>query len=115
MDVRKNLDEVLDECCISRTAAIKEMGISRNAFYKLSEDSPEIAKFIKSHENDWRYSSQKLINAMDKAKKNQSKVSKLLGIHYVTLNLYIKKKQLPTRKSGHYQKIRDFCRRWFEY
>lgn len=112
--MRKKLDKLLDEACITRTQAIKDIGISRNAFYTDKINCEATEAFINAHQSDWKYTPEKFFRAIEKSGKTQLAISEKLEIHNVTVCEFLKGRQRPTRATGNYQAIRDFCRKWFE-
>ena len=113
--MRKELDKLLDEACITRTQAIKEIGISRNAFYTDKINCEATERFIKLHANDWKYTAEKFLRAIQKSGMTQFAVSEETEIHNVTVCEFLKGRQRPTRGTGNYQAIRKFCLDWMEF
>jgi DNA-binding Xre family transcriptional regulator len=108
------LDKLLHDKCISRGEVMKETGVSRNHYYLSGCKDNFFKGFIRIHENDWTFTPEKLFDAIVKSGDTQKAVADKLGIHFVTLNVFLKGRQRPTRlKAGHYQKIESFCKEWF--
>lgn len=106
----ENLKQFLSTRCISSSAAIQEIGVSRNLFYSDKIYShPALEKFIEAHNLDWEFSSDKLKEAILQSKRNQFCIAKKLNIHFVTFNIYLKGKRRPTRETDDYFKIKNFC------
>lgn len=104
------LNKILYGCCITKSAAIKEIGISRNAFYsdRIEYDN-NVYEFIEHHKNDWVFTSEKLKIAIVESKCTQKEIAEFIGVHFVTLTMFLKNKLRPTRKTGDYDKIKIFC------
>jgi plasmid maintenance system antidote protein VapI len=168
------LDSILHDKCISRSAAMKEIGTTRSKYYasipakayetfirksqsrtrefytnllggiktigntaveinKLVNDHANLtidtcaefvkkhekltdescSEFIKQHENDWTFDPEKLSEAIKKSCLSQKDVADKLGIHFVTLNIFLNNKQRPTRETNHYFIIEKFCKEYF--
>lgn len=107
--MKNKIKEILYNCCITASTAIKETGLSRNAFYLYKQkDYPKYEAFIKAHHNDFVFTSEGLKVACKKSGLTQLQISDKLEIHNVTLNLFIHGKMRPSRASGDYYKLRDF-------
>jgi hypothetical protein len=108
--MKEIINKFMADRCITATVAIKETGLNRNAFYLYNEKNyPAYKKFMKSHENDFVFTSEGLMAAFKKSGLTQLELSDKLNIHNVTLNLFIHGKLRPSRASGDYDKIRGFC------
>lgn len=105
------LKQLLYDKCITATAAMAEMNMNRNKFYECESD-PRIDKFIESHQDDWTFSPETFLAALDKAGLPQLQFANQYGIHFVTVNLYCKCKQRPSRTTGDYEVIKRFCDLW---
>lgn len=108
--MKDKLKKLLYDCCITSSAAIKEIGISRNAFYSEKVGShPGTSKFIETHKNDWKFSPQILKDSVIKSGKSQTAICEEIEVHLVTFNNFIKGKLRPTRATGDYEKVMNFC------
>lgn len=108
------LDKILHDKCISRGEAMKELNVTRSHYYsKLQDEACE--GFVNKHENDWTFTPEKLFDAIVKSGNTQKGIADKLKIHFVTLNVFLKGRQRPTRMTGHYFIIESFCKEWFCY
>lgn len=95
---------------------MEEIKISRNGFYSdRIKTYPGVEPFLQIHASDWKFTPEKLQRSISKSKKTQMEVAENIGICHVTINIFLKGKQRPTRKTGDYDKIKSFCKKWFEY
>jgi hypothetical protein len=115
VSIRDYLYKLLDQACITKSMAMKEIGIGRNAFYSEEINSCETIRFIELHANDWKYTAEKFLRAIQKSGKTQFAVSEETEIHNVTVCEFLKGRQKPTRGTGNYQAIRKFCLDWMEF
>ena len=108
--MKQKLQQLLYDCCISATSAIKEIGISRNGFYSDKLNShPNAEKFIESHQNDWIFTPEKLQIAVNNSGRTQLDICENIEVHNVTFNNFLKGKLRPTRATGDYIKVKVFC------
>lgn len=111
--MKQKIEKTLYDCCITASAAIKEIGISRNAFYKFDEkNNSNYYKFILSHSGDFIFTPEKFEAALAKSGLTQLEVADKTGIHNVTLNLFLHGKMRPSRASGDYDAVRGFCKEY---
>lgn len=111
MLILSTMKDFIKSICITASEAIKEMNISRNAFYS-DKVLPEYELFKEAHKDDWIFTPEKFQDAIKKSGLSQYKVSLETGLHYVTINIFLKGKRRPTRSTGDYQAIKDFCEKW---
>lgn len=108
--MEQTIKKILHDCCITATCAIKETGLSRNAFYLFQDKNyPAYENFIEAHKSDFVFTSDVFLSAFQKSGLTQLELSDKLDIHNVTLNLLLNGKKRPSRASGDYDKIRIFC------